>query len=335
MLRMLALSLSLSITGCATLGEDRGGKAEVKPPVLNDEMSLSEAVEAGLTFGGDTLTEVKKRIARKKEWNSVEQLLTKKLTTELDKMPNEVVANAIHLFQITERTATPQVVEKAITSDRPVVRQMGWQLAARNPSKPLAVILERELSRAIWDGEEEKVLIPEMAQAVQANQIRSVYTLLRQGLMTQGAEDFARAMIQVNPDQASTDFMTYLAQATIEDLRQLNQKSVNLYACMAIFRFYLSHPMPVSQGDFSHIFFYAVSRNQVLAEMAQAVLERNLGGTNRGQLAFSLARLPGWIQVAYVEGHKSSPNPNVSLFLDELKKTTAHKEVVEEIEAKR
>jgi hypothetical protein len=173
-----------------------------------------------------------------------------------------------------------------------------------------------------------------MALAVQANQIRSVYTLLRQGLLMQGSEEYAKAMIDLAPEKASNDFMAYLAQATIEDLRQLNQQSVNLYACVTIFRFYLTHTLPVNHPGFSHLYLYAVSRNQMLAEMAQAVLEKQLGGS-REQLVYALARMPVWIQVAYIEGTRMNPNPNVSLFLDDLKKLSAHKEVIEEIESRR
>ena len=322
------------LSACATLSEDQGGKAEEKAPRITDDMALEEAIGHGLKFGGETLTSVKKRIAQQKEWPQTQRFLTSVLTKQLDQMSDAQVANAVHLYQITSRETTHEIVQAMIISDRAVVRQIGWQLAARNPSRPVAAVIERELTRAVWDGEEQKVLIPEMAQAVQANQIRSVYTLLRQGLMSLGAEDFAKAMIDIEPDKATFDFMTYLAQATIEDLRQLNQDSVNLYSCMAIFRFYLNHPLPFAHPNFNQVFFYAVSRNQMLAEMAQAVLEKQLAG-NRNQLAFSLARLPVWIQVAYVEGNKANPNPNVSLFLDELKRQTAHKEVVEEIDARR
>ena len=52
---------------------------------------------------------------------------------------------------------------------------------------------------------------------------------------------------------------------------------------------------------------------------------------NQKALAITLGRLPGWIQIAFVERMKRTMTPVLSLFLSELGETTAHKDVAEEI----
>ena len=57
---------------------------------------------------------------------------------------------------------------------------------------------------------------------------------------------FAKALAALAPERAGYDFMEYIAQASIEDLRQLNQTSINVYTCIIIFRFswitsYIAH----------------------------------------------------------------------------------------------
>lgn len=174
-------------------------------------------------------------------------------------------------------------------------------------------------------------MLPQMAQAAQANKLTSIYTLLRRGLMMKGDSEFAKAMITFDPKKATNDFMDYLSLATVEDLRQLNQSTINLHTCLVIFRHFLNYPVSTSHPKYSHLFIYSVSRNQVLKEMANLVLERQLP-QYREQMAFTLARLPVWIQVAYVEGIRENLNTNVNLFLAKLKTVTAHKEVLEEID---
>ena len=75
-----------------------------------------------------------------------------------------------------------------------------------------------------------------MANAVAANQLTDAYTLIREGLMQQGGEEFVNAMIALNPKRASWDFLDYLAQASAEELRQLTLSSVDLFSCVAILK---------------------------------------------------------------------------------------------------
>ena len=132
------------------------------------------------------------------------------------------------------------------------------------------------MSEKVAASEFDLILIPEMARAVKAHQMRGVYTLLREGLMKTGADDFAISMLSLNAESAALDFIDYLSKTDLEDLRQINQKNINIYSCLVILRFFNSYPLPVEHPDIGIIFQYAVSRNTGLNEMARSVLDRQI-----------------------------------------------------------
>src|SRR5690606_4760486 len=131
--------------------------------------------------------------------------------------------------------------------------------------------------------------------------------------------------------QASEDFLTYLALAPAEELRQLTLSSVNLYSCMIILKHMTYAPPSVANADFRHLFNYAVSRNNALAELAHAVLE-NYVPEHTDYLAQLLARQPVWVQMAYLENARRRMTPKVGLLLSELKKVSAQDDVISEID---
>ena len=327
-LRILKLCLFLLIvTGCQTLDESAD-----TPPTINKDTPLDEALDYAIKYGGKTLSDTKKFTKQNKMWVQLHRLTDVRIRKKLTSYSNEEAFNLVHLYQISYPEANPEIVKILISSTNPFVKRLGWQLAAIRPSRAVATILDRELSRAVWDGDEKEVLIPEMAQAASANNLTSIYTLLREGLMSNGSEEFAKAMIQLNPVSAQQDFMDYLALASVDDLRQLNQSSINLYTGLVILRFYLNYGIPLNHPKFEHIFLYSVSRNQALSELANAVVEKQIS-SHKELLVYSLARLPSWIQIAYVERARRNYSANLGVLLGGLKKHTSHKEVVDEIES--
>lgn len=316
--------------GCESLRQ--GGEQDDAPPKLTEKTPLPEVANAAAKFGGQTLEDAKKIIIHRKEQTAAIAWSETELKEEIENGDPVLIANVVNLYMAMHPQVPIKLVEGMVSAQRPIVRQMGWKLAAQKPNREMAAFIEGFLTQVVWKNGEENVLLPEMAEAVQSNRVKSVYTLLRQGLMQDGSESFARAMITLEPDRASSDFFDYLAKATIEDLRQLNQKSVNALTCYIILNHFGTHGVDLDHPKFEMLFFYAVSRNQALAQLANGVLEKQMAFT-RENMAYTLARLPIWLQMAYVEGARANPNPNVGLFLGDLKKLTAHKEVVEEIEA--
>lgn len=317
-------------SGCESLRQ--GNERDDAPPKLTEKTPLPEIASAAAKFGGQTLEDGKKIVIQRKEQSAAIAWAESQLKDDIENGDPVLIANVMNFYIAMHPQVPIKLVESMVTAQRPIVRQMGWKLASQKPSREMAAFIEGFLTQVVWKNNEESVLLPEMAEAVQTNRVKSVYTLLRQGLMQDGSEPFARAMITLDPDRASSDFFDYLAKATIEDLRQLNQKSINSLTCFIILNHFSTHGVDLDHPKFEMLFFYAVSRNQALAQLANSVLEKQMAFT-RENLAYTLARLPIWLQMAYVEGARANPNPNVGLFLGDLKKLTAHKEVVEEIDA--
>ena len=228
----LATCLALgALAACQTSGP--AGQTNVKdpvpPPPITATMPLQSALEAAIDFGGDTLADVKRLVKHRNEGEKAGAMLATALHDNVIKYEHNQLLNACHLYGSMPVPVSVPLFEELVSSDRPLARQVGWQLAAMKPSPLIAKAVDKELTRALTDGDEEPVLIPQMANAVRANRLRGAYTLMRQGLMAKGDEEFALAMITLEPKRSSNDFLDYLALAPAEELRQLTLSSVNLY----------------------------------------------------------------------------------------------------------
>ena len=202
------------------------------------------------------------------------------------------------------------------------------------PSLEVGNYIDQRITEAISDDELLTIFIPEMADAVANNNLTESYTVLRHGLFKTNHVSFASGMIALDPKQASSDFLDYLAQASPEELRQINQESVNLYVCTQILHHLQDVRVPISHKHFPHLFFYAISRSQGLADMAKKVLKTYLSEKPE-DMAYALSRLPVWTQVAFIEGSKKTMTPVLGLFFAELKKISVQKEILDEIETLR
>lgn len=330
-MRHLAFLLSIFwFVSCVTLDEN----AAKEPPAITADMPMIDAFNAAIEFGGRTLHDAKKVFEQRKEWAEVNRKITSLLPSAMASYSNSQLINLLHLYQASTNKASIEIFNTLITSNRPMARILGWNLAANFPSAEMKSAIDEEFTRRMLAGEEEVLYEPAMALAVQANQLTSSYTVVREGFFHAGDETFARAMIALDPRQASDDFLDYLAKASVEELRQLNQKEVNVYSCLLALRHMTVVPASINHPHFSHLFLYAVSRNQGLADLAHIVLERSVGSHTQ-YLAILLSQLPDWIQVAYVESARQRMSPTVQTFIAALKEATPHTTVVEEIQSVR
>ena len=327
----LAVASLVGLAGCTTTGDKRQAGEAIAPPKIYANMPIDKALQAGINFGGDTLTEVKRLIWRRKDEAKAAPLLKKALQSYMLDYKHNQLINAGSLYGAVVDHAAVDLFQSLIASSRPLARQLGWQLAAVKPAPELARAIDHELSRALAESDMDSVLIPQVANAVRANHMTGSYTLMRQGLMTKGDEEFVLAMIELDPERASNDFLAYLALAPAEELRQLTLASVNTASCVAILRHMRQVPPTIAKAGFDHLFLFAVSRNTALAELAEAVLETYVP-SHTDILAQLLARHPAWVQMAYLDNVERHMDPKVGLLLNELKKTTAEQDVVQEIE---
>ncbi len=324
----LVMLAAMSLASCVSVTQEEASK----PPVIAAEMDVPQLVDAGLAFGDKTLEDVKKALTRKKAWPEAHKYLDAKFENNLAQLKDPALVNAVNLLQ-THRTVLPSnVVATLVISERPMARRLGWELAARYPSREMAKLCEKVLTDAIARGEEVGMLMPEMAEAVRANQLSNVYTLVRIGLFNNGDPAFAKAMAEFDSEKATRDFLDYLARADIEDLRQLHQKTIHVPTAIVILRHINANALPINHQHVDKLFLYAVSRNQALGEYANSILEKNFP-RYKEELALALSRMPVSIQVAFIEGSRRETNPNINVFLGQLRKMSGHREVIEEIEA--
>jgi hypothetical protein len=327
---LLAASVILQ-AACATTGKPAEQQTQMEPPPeIYANMPLEQAVSAAVNYGGDTLDSVKRLIKKRNEAAQTAKIVAKSLTDQVSDMQPHQLLNAAHLYAAHADRLPPDLFTQLVRSARIPVRMLGWQLAAAKPSAEIARSMDAELTRAIAAGEEEQVLVPQMANAVRANRLGSSYTVVRQGLMTVGSEEFALAMTALDPRRASDDFLQYLAMVPPEELRQLTLSTVNLYTCVAILKHMRRYPPAVGATNFENLYFYSVSRNTGLAELAQAVLESYLPEQSE-MLAQMLAKHPAWVQMAYLESSRRRMNPKIGLLLGDLKQFTPEKDVANEI----
>lgn len=324
-----AMVLGAGLSGCATTS-DSGPKEVKQPPVISKDMKLEDALQAGIEFGGDTARSVRKLVTKRKEWPLAEKFLTAAIQDGIIKYENIQLVNSVMLYVAGPVKPSEVLFQKLVTSGRPLARQLGWQMAAALPGKVMRSAIEREMNRALVEGEESDILIPQMANAVQSNRMVGAYTMVREGLMTTGHEDFASAMATLNPEQASTDFIDYLAICPPEELRQMTLSSVNVYSATIALNHLIKHPPNMSNPRLETIFYYSISRNSGLADLGMTLVDQ-LSTGHRQQMAVTLSRLPAWAQVAFVESSRRNLSPGRRVFLGELRNLSPQSEVVDEL----
>ncbi|HYX39524.1 MAG TPA: hypothetical protein VE954_41020 [Oligoflexus sp.] len=326
--RLTVLVCFFAAAGCQTLNSG----APVERPQITRDMKLEDAYRNAVAYGDDTLPVLRELARDRNQTAELHKIAEGDLLQEYDRLPTPVLLNVAHIYRVTGSSMNPDVLNRMARSRQEAVRRIGWRLAATRPSAEMGRTIETILSEALTKGREGDMLVPEMASAVQENGIKSAYSYLVLGLMQQGAPEYANAMLALDAGKASTPFIDYLNRADLEDLRQLNQKTVNLLTCTVIFRFFSENPLPLNHPGMPILFQYAVSRNRALSEMAFAVLEKHIPD-NRLALAVLLSRQPVPVQIAFIESSQRETTANIRLFLDNMKEVAQQKEVIEELNA--
>ncbi len=323
------ISFLMSINGCVTPSSP-GGKSDKLPPIISKTTSLEDALAAGIEFGGATAQSVRKLVTNRKEWPAAEKILYKNIEIGIIEYSNVQMSNVMMLYLSSPVHPSGELFKKMVASDRLVVRHLAWQMATVLPGKTMGKAINSEISRAIFDDDEAAILIPAMATAVQANNMKTAYSVAKQGLLSTNHEAFASAMIALNPEKSSDDLLEYLSLCPPEELRQLTITSIGVFAATISLQHMLKYPPNQNQSLIETIFYYAVSRNSGLSDLAVTLVEE-LAIKNPVGMAMSLARMPVWVQIAYIEGSRRNMSAAKRNFLTELKRVVAQSEVLEEL----
>lgn len=318
---------SMASNACVTWSSQDGENKVVK---ITHKTPMEDLVDIALKQGDGTLEQAKKILVKRGEVEACGEYLYRILGEQHSKLSSSELIHGIKLYLFTKNKNAPQLFYILSQSEKNILVQLSWNLAVFLPSSAMAKQVENVLTKAIADNSIHRLYMPRMAEAVANNKLIESYSIVRQGLFESDHVEFVRAMISLDPKKASSDFMFYLSKVPVDELRQLNLKSVNILSCMEILSHFLKYPNDVSHPKLSHLFLFSISRNVALAAQARKVLDVYIPEKNN-YLALMLARLPSWIQIAFVEGSRRNMNSRLSLFLRELKKTTSQKDVIEEI----
>ncbi|MDD9952490.1 MAG: hypothetical protein OXT67_13090 [Zetaproteobacteria bacterium] len=333
-LRPIHLPMSILLfslhQGCVSLREE--AETLPQPIPITDQTPLKLGLEEAVHFGGQTMQDMKQLLQIRGAQGSIEagQHLEQMIRKNYRSWTAPRFINAIHLYLLYPSEQPQDLFKMLVQSKHTLAIRMGWHLAAALPTPKIAKAVEDILTEAIVDNTLTPQFVPDMADALVANQLRPLYTVARSGLFATHQSHFAKAMAFLKPDQSRNDFLEYLALASAEELRQLNLTSVDMFTCMEILQQLDKTPPPMNHRNFENLFYFAISRNTGLSTLARNVLKNFIPGENTN-LALVLARQPIWVQAAFVEGSRRQLSPKLSLFLRELRDTTSQTDVIQEI----
>jgi hypothetical protein len=236
----------------------------------------------------------------------------------------------VSIYQSSITKLDMNVFRSLVRSKDPVYRQAAWHLAANFPSPEIAREMDVLLTEIVSSGTESENFFVQLANAARSNKQKSTYTFLRQGLMTTGEDAFAKAMATLDPTAATNDFMDYLSLANPEELRQITQKTVNVYSCIFILKHLLAYPVSGSHPQFNQLFYYSISRNNALSDLGRDVLQYGINASP-SQVALFLSREPAWVQTSFIEGVRRTQQPRLKLIVAELMPLSSDEAVSQEI----
>ncbi len=321
---LITLAFAGFLSSCETMNDDPN-----EAPEITNSMDFDKAYDLAVKHGKDTLKSFKKRVRHNREWRKLQKRSSYELENKYKTMSVSKLQRVASLYHLITPEISPKILKNMLRSPDKGVRKIGLQIAGLKPSPSVAKVLENTLTLAILENREKDFYTEELAHAI-ANEVKSAYSFLKQGLITTGSEEFARALASLAPERAGYDFMEYIGQATVDDLRQLNQTSINVYTCIIIFRFFMDQGLPVAHPEAGKMFAFSISRNRALADMAVLLLESNIP-SYRDEFSYILAKQPMSIQMAFIENVVRNPTTNIKLLLSDLKSVTAFSEVREEI----
>ena len=92
----------------------------------------------------------------------------------------------------------------------------------------------------------------------------------------------------------------------------------------------VKYPPNVAHEQIEMLFYYSISRNPGLSDIASSLIE-TLSVKNQSAMALTLARMPVWAQVAFIENTRRNLTAARRVFLGELKRVTAQREIIDEL----
>ncbi|MBP9708033.1 MAG: hypothetical protein KBD78_10330 [Oligoflexales bacterium] len=325
MFGVLFLTLSCAHLEGGLFSDDKNKKI-----TLESDMPLEELLTKAIEGDADVVAQAIEIINYRKEWANVGPILNRRINKDAHKLETPQLINTFKLYIKGQDPQAPQLFERIVAIDNPSIQRFAWSIAARMPSKSMAEKIDQHLNEIIKKNDIGQYLFAEMAIAIDANQIKSAFSLLSLGLFEKNEVEFAKAMARLDARAASDRFMVYLSKAGFEELRQLHFSTVDLNTCLFILQHMQKQAPGVDHPQLAHLFYYAVSRNRTIGDLAHDVILSYV--VNHQELiAFTLSGLPTEVQLAFVETARRTPNALTSQLLKSLMRLSSRQEVIDEL----
>jgi len=295
---MLLLAVSMvGLAGCATSASLRAAprpETDVTPRV---ETQVRAALAAG---DSDTIRETAQDIHAWKQDAEAKGFILELLKDDVAALGPGEIRDGASLYLRLVGAEPSRLFSLLIHDPRLEVRRLAWETAYAHPSEEMAILVSRELvRRSTRAAPGSSGMSPEAAMAIMANDIKDAYPLLRTSLMSEGQVAYARAMIRLDPRQASDDLLVYLSGAQPEELRHGRLGKLRRAVCIAALGHFKAVLPSIHHPDFKYIFLYAASPDAALARPATAVLEAYAATAPR-EIVFLLAQVAPWARTAFL-----------------------------------
>ncbi len=170
---LLGLSILCSNFACVSF---QGDTKEV--PKITEKTSTEDALQASLDFGGDILLKTKERLQLRSEWFLAADWLKNQFNKNMTTLSEHQLINAVNLYIACSDPKSPETFLILNRSDRKLALRLSWMMAASLRSPAMATVIESRLTELLQNNLLDLYVMPEMADAIQANRLKSSYTIL-------------------------------------------------------------------------------------------------------------------------------------------------------------
>ncbi|MCY4381078.1 MAG: hypothetical protein OXC40_05885 [Proteobacteria bacterium] len=326
----LLLYFALPLTGCVTVHHP-SDDLENQPTLSPEE--ISAAIDGSSEDYQDFVQSLPQlSVVDKKE---LDQILVAMVKKNAMSWGTEQLKRALEIYRYSSQQYPWLIFRYTTLAKKKEAMRLAWGSLQHVPRSHDQLpkhrdILDSILSKALQDNTINHHLVPEMANIAKAWQVKSVYGILKLGLLSTEEPSFVESMAFLKPTQATHDFMNYLVLIPDQDLRQLTVSEITDITILDILKHFRRFPPELGHHHIGKIFVFAASRQMKIREHALALID-DLTGQGAEILAYTLSRQKKWVQQSLIEESRRQMTGNRKLLLSHLAKLTPDKSIAEEI----